>query len=175
MTGRTSSVLRIRTGWRNVSCARSTTRMDLKRTRLRGSWPKGMQTSASTALCVFVYQGSALIEDMLSCSVAHSFASRFRQTAGPGCTHRFMETMDLFFRAVAQQASDRARGDIPSLEEYVALRWDTSGCKPCFALIEYAAGIDLPDEVAHHPRIRDLEHAANAVISWSNVRLASVP
>ncbi|KAI1797175.1 terpenoid synthase [Ganoderma leucocontextum] len=100
--------------------------------------------------------------------LAKSFFGRFRRTAGPGCTRRFIETMDLFFRAVAQQARDRARGDVPSLEEYIALRADTSGCKPCFALIEYAAGIDLPDEVVAHPVIRALEDAANAHISWSN-------
>lgn len=103
----------------------------------------------------------------------HSFFSRFRRTAGPGCTRRFIETMDLFFGAVAQQARDRARGDVPSLEEYIALRANTSGCKPCFALIEYAAGIDLPDEVVAHPVIRALEDAANAHISWSNVRCPS--
>ena len=56
------------------------------------------------------------------------------------------------------------------LETYMVLRRDTSGCKPCFALIEYAAGIDLPDEVACHPVIRILEESANACISWSNVR-----
>ncbi|KAM5530862.1 hypothetical protein V8D89_010431 [Ganoderma adspersum] len=100
--------------------------------------------------------------------LAKSFFGRFRRTAGPGCTRRFIEGMDLFFRAVAQQARDRARGDVPSLEEYIALRADTSGCKPCFALIEYAAGIDLPDEVAAHSAIRALEDAANAHISWSN-------
>ncbi|TBU50447.1 terpenoid synthase [Dichomitus squalens] len=100
--------------------------------------------------------------------LAKSFSGRFRRTAGPGCTRRFIETMDLFFRAVAQQARDRARGDVPSLEEYIALRMDTSGCKPCFALIEYAAGIDLPDEVMAHPAIRALEEAANSHISWSN-------
>ena len=90
-----------------------------------------------------------------------------------------MESMDLFFRAVAQQAKDRAQEDIPSFEEYISLRWDTSGCKPCFALIEYAAGIDLPDEVMCHPVIRALEEAANSHISWSNVSvpqlIASVP
>lgn len=81
--------------------------------------------------------------------------------------------MSSFFEAIAQQARDRARGDVPSLEEYVALRWDTSGCKPCFALIEYAAGFDLPDVVASHPGIRALEEAANACISWSNVGILS--
>ena len=86
-----------------------------------------------------------------------------------------MESMDLFFRAVAQQAKDRAHGDVPSFEEYVTLRWDTSGCKPCFALIEYAAGIDLPDEVMCHPVVRALEEAANSSISWSNVRYNAFP
>ncbi|KAI0749320.1 terpenoid synthase [Daedaleopsis nitida] len=100
--------------------------------------------------------------------LAKSFFSRFRQDAGPRCTRRFVDTMGLFFQAITQQARDRARGDIPSFEEYVALRWDTSGCKPCFALIEYAAGMDLPDEVAYHPVIQNLENAANACISWSN-------
>ena len=72
---------------------------------------------------------------------------------------RFIDTMDLFFQAIAQQARDRSRGDVPSFEEYVALRWDTSGCRPCFALLEYAAGMDLPDEVVTHPIIRALEEA----------------
>ncbi|KAI0649179.1 terpenoid synthase [Trametes meyenii] len=100
--------------------------------------------------------------------LAKSFFARYRRTAGPGCTRRFVDTMDLFFRAVAQQARDRARGDIPSLEEYIALRSDTSGCKPCFALIEYAADIDLPDEVVAHPTIRALEEATNSFVTWSN-------
>ncbi|KAI0671682.1 terpenoid synthase [Trametes maxima] len=101
-------------------------------------------------------------------TAALTFFARYRRTAGPGCTRRFVETMDLFFRAVAQQARDRVHGDIPSLEEYIALRSDTSGCKPCFALIEYAADIDLPDEVVSHPTIRALEEATNSFVTWSN-------
>lgn len=78
--------------------------------------------------------------------------------------------MDLFFKAVAQQSAHRAQRILPSLESYVPLRRDTSGCKPCFALIEYAAGIDLPDEVINHPTIRALEEATNDLVTWSNVR-----
>jgi len=57
---------------------------------------------------------------------------------------------------------------IPDLESYIFLRRNSSGCKPCFALIEYANGIDLPDKVTDHPVICALEDAANDVISWSN-------
>lgn len=78
--------------------------------------------------------------------------------------------MDLFFKAVAQQARDRSKGIVPDLETYISLRRDTSGCKPCFALIEFAAGFDLPEEVVQHPVIQALEEATNDLITWSNVR-----
>ncbi|KAG8212951.1 isoprenoid synthase domain-containing protein [Butyriboletus roseoflavus] len=97
-----------------------------------------------------------------------SYFSRFIQTGGPGCTKRFIHTMDLFFIAVAKQADDRANGRIPDLESYITVRRDTSGCKPCFALIEYAARIDLPDEVMSHPVIMAMEEATNDLVTWSN-------
>lgn len=50
-----------------------------------------------------------------------------------------------------------------------SLRRDTSACKPCFISIEYAAGIDLPDEVMSHPVMIAVEEAANDFITWSNV------
>ena len=99
-----------------------------------------------------------------------SYCSRMITRAGPGCYKRFLHTMDLFFIAVEQQAADRANGLIPDLESYITVRADTSGCKPCFALHEYAADVNLPDEVAEHPVIKALEDACNALVTWSNVR-----
>ena len=64
-------------------------------------------------------------------------------TASPGAQKRFIETFELFFRAVTQQAKDRASGNIPDLESYIAMRRDTSGCKPCWALIEYANNVSV--------------------------------
>lgn len=100
--------------------------------------------------------------------------------------------MDLFFKAVYQQALDRKNGVVPDLESYIAMRRDTSGCKPCFALIEvrlstesssrarpssnmdlqYAGSFDLPDEVVQHPVIQALEEATNDLVTWSNVCLS---
>ena len=71
---------------------------------------------------------------------------------------------------MSQQALDRADGAIPDLESYIALRRDTSGCKPCWALIEYANNLDIPDEIMEHPIIRSLGEAANDLVTWSNVR-----
>ncbi|OJT14281.1 Alpha-muurolene synthase [Trametes pubescens] len=100
--------------------------------------------------------------------LTQSFWRRMSATASPGAQRRFIETFELFFRAVAQQARDRASGNIPDLESYIAMRRDTSGCKPCWALIEYANDLDLPDWVMEHPCVRGLEEAANDLVTWSN-------
>ncbi|KAG9313630.1 terpenoid synthase [Chiua virens] len=93
---------------------------------------------------------------------------RIIQTASPGTVQRFLEGMDLFFRAVQQQARDRASGILPSVETYVALRRDTSGCKPCVALIEYAHHLHIPDDVMGHPILQRLTEGANDVVTWVN-------
>ncbi|KAF9239816.1 isoprenoid synthase domain-containing protein [Melanogaster broomeanus] len=100
--------------------------------------------------------------------MSKDFDKRMIQTASPGASQRFKETMEFFFQAVNQQAIDRASGHIPDLESYIALRRDTSGCKPCWAFIEYANNLDIPDEVMDHPTIRSLGEATNDLVTWSN-------
>jgi len=107
-------------------------------------------------------------------------------TASDGCQRRFLETLEQFLQSVDQQACDRIHGRIPTFDEYVVLRRDTSGCKSCWAMIECsyweelflfretyypsdAYNLDIPDEVMGHPVIRTLENAANDLVSWSNV------
>lgn len=101
--------------------------------------------------------------------MTYSYWRRLTATASPGTQQRFIETFDFFFQAITQQAQDRASGVIPDLESYIALRRDTSGCKPCWALIEYANNLDIPDEVMDHPVIRALGESANDLVTWSNV------
>jgi hypothetical protein len=93
---------------------------------------------------------------------------RLVKTGSAGAQQRFMSTMDLFFQSVSQQAIDRKMGVVPDLESYISLRRDTSGCKPCWALIEYANDLDIPDEVMEHPSLEALGEAANDLVTWSN-------
>lgn len=81
-----------------------------------------------------------------------------------------MSTFDLFFQAITMQAVDRKQGVIPDLDSYIAVRRDTSGCKPCWALIEYANNLTISDEVMEHPVLEALGEAANDLVTWSNVR-----
>jgi len=101
------------------------------------------------------------------------FFSRVTETAGPGCTERFIHTFDLFFIAAAKEADNRIKGHIRDLASYTTLRRDLTGCKPFYALIEYAAQIDLPDEVVSHPVIMAMEDAVNDYVAWVNVMLHS--
>ena len=98
-----------------------------------------------------------------------SLYKRIIRTATPGTYRRLQETMELFFQAIHQQALDRANGTVPDLESYISLRRDTSGCKPCWALIEYAHHLHIPDDVMEHPTLRSLGEATNDLVTWSNV------
>lgn len=130
-----------------------------------------------------------LLYSLLTTTTLSSFYRRMVPTASQGAQQRFIETFDFFFQSVTQQALDRATGVIPDLESYIALRRDTSGCKPCWALIECgsmvspacipstdwhqsvldANNLDIPDEVMDHPVVRSLGEAANDLVTWSNV------
>ncbi|KAJ6522663.1 isoprenoid synthase domain-containing protein [Mycena vulgaris] len=109
------------------------------------------------------YCSSTRISEM-----AKDLAKRMSQTATIRVQHRFMEALNLFFQSVNDQAQDRLSGAIPTLEQYILLRRDTSGCRPCWALIEYANNLDIPDEVHEHPVIRGLSDAAADLAGWSN-------
>ncbi|KAJ7706896.1 isoprenoid synthase domain-containing protein, partial [Mycena rosella] len=100
--------------------------------------------------------------------LARDFWARCIPDAGPGTQARFKETLGLFFEAVNIQTAMRDTGVIPDLESYIALRRDTSGCKPCWALIEYALDIDLPNFVVEDPVIAALNQSTNDLVTWSN-------
>ncbi|KAG2030559.1 isoprenoid synthase domain-containing protein [Suillus americanus] len=103
-----------------------------------------------------------------SAKMCKSYFGRFKETGGPGCTERFIHAMDLWFISAAKEVDNRAKGHVDDVESYIELRRDLSGCKSCFALIEFVNRIDLPDEVVSHPVIMALEEATNDFVSWSN-------
>ena len=75
--------------------------------------------------------------------------------------------MEMYFDAQCLEVDSK---EVPDLESYIRFRRNASGCKPCFALIEYANGLNLPDKVFQDPTVRRLQQIANDIVSWSNVR-----
>lgn len=138
--------------------------------------PNEFQTDKKAGILTKWYVPDAFLSHTLSAHLCLfyflSFFKRFLgYGAGSGCRDRFIHSMDLFFKAVARQSLDRANGVIPDLDTYIEVRRDTSGCKPCFQLIEFAGGFDLPDEVVQNREIQEMEEATNDLVTWSNVGL----
>ncbi|KAG2038526.1 isoprenoid synthase domain-containing protein [Suillus americanus] len=106
--------------------------------------------------------------EQLGAKMCKSFFSRFRETAGPGCTERFIHGSELFFAAVAKQVDNRAKGHVYDLTSYIAARRNFSAMKLCIPFVEFAVRIDLPDQVVSHPVVKALEDATNDQVSWYN-------
>ncbi|OJA08582.1 hypothetical protein AZE42_04572 [Rhizopogon vesiculosus] len=107
--------------------------------------------------CVSAFRDPINFEtEIFGGKLCKSYFSRFRETGGPGCTERFIHTMDLYLRAVAKEVDNHAKGR------------ETLCLKPSFAFIEYAAQIDLPAEVVSHSSIMAMENAAIDYIAYSN-------
>ncbi|KAG1842846.1 isoprenoid synthase domain-containing protein [Suillus subluteus] len=106
--------------------------------------------------------------DLLAAKMCKSFANRFNENVGPGCRERYIHGKELYFTAVAKQLEDRANGTTYDLESYIVQRRGIVGMKPYFALIEFVAGIDLPDEVVSHPVFDAIDCAATDHVGWAN-------
>jgi hypothetical protein len=97
---------------------------------------------------------------------------------------RFTDATYEYVMAVKNQVGNRASSVCPSIEEYVALRRDTSAIKVhsliylprslltisqvTYACIEYCLNIDVADEAFFHPSVLALQEAGNDILSWAN-------
>ncbi|KIK52964.1 hypothetical protein GYMLUDRAFT_179557 [Collybiopsis luxurians FD-317 M1] len=93
---------------------------------------------------------------------------RMQQTALPRVQQRFIDGVNLFFQAVNKQAQYRQAESIPDLDSYISERRDTGALKPCWALIEYANNLHIPDHILNSPIVREMEDIANDVICYTN-------
>lgn len=101
----------------------------------------------------------------------HSFWSRTLEVGcAEGTQRRFINYTDLYVQAVHDQVMKRIQDEVPSIDEYLALRRDTGALKMCFAMGEFGLNVNIPDEVFEHPLIAIMEECANDVVVLSNVR-----
>ncbi|KAF8830965.1 hypothetical protein HHX47_DHR1000254 [Lentinula edodes] len=128
-----------------------------------------LQFTDSKFYCPTAELNYVRLEDELNAAkLARDFWGRCIRGASSGCQSRFKDNLGLFFQAVSNQTKSRDAGVIPDLESYIEIRRNTSGCKPCWALIEYALDIDLPDFVVEDPIIIALNQTTNDLVTWSN-------
>ncbi|KAJ6465604.1 terpenoid synthase [Mycena vitilis] len=86
--------------------------------------------------------------------VARQFWLSALRIATPTFQRHFISSFEAYLNAVIQEAQDRTDHHIPAIDEFFALRRDTCGVKPTFALIEL--GMDIPDDVLESEHISAL-------------------
>ncbi|KAF4609589.1 hypothetical protein D9613_012270 [Agrocybe pediades] len=100
--------------------------------------------------------------------MARQFFKRTIDTVGkdlPG-VERFIADFDAYTHSVIQEADDRATGHIRSVNDYFTLRRDTCGAKPSFSF--FGLGLNIPDEVFHHPLVISMIEGATDLIAVTN-------
>jgi len=81
---------------------------------------------------------------------------------------RFIMSFESYTTGCLWELENRAYGYIPTENEYIAIRRDTSGFRPCALMIEMTMGESLPPLAREHPIVRRMQDLTNDVLSWTN-------
>ncbi|KAI0739545.1 terpenoid synthase [Daedaleopsis nitida] len=91
----------------------------------------------------------------------------FRPSTRRDWQKRFQRHLAAFRLGQAIAARDAAEGIIPDLESYISTRRDSAGVKMLLDLIQYAGGLNVPQQIYEHPLLRRLRQDAADIIVWS--------
>lgn len=86
----------------------------------------------------------------------------------PTQARRFTDAHRGWLFSVTWQVANNARGHMPDLDEYTALRLQSAGGAPTIALLEIANGPEVPGAEMDSPAVRALTEMAMLVASWDN-------
>ncbi|KAG8943960.1 hypothetical protein FRC00_010843, partial [Tulasnella sp. 408] len=81
-----------------------------------------------------------------------------------GTRRRFLKATELYLAAVPQQVEKQRNGVIPGVDEYLALRRETSGLKMCFAIGEFGLLLNLPDAVFEDEMMKIMHDCAIDIV-----------
>jgi hypothetical protein len=101
-------------------------------------------------------------------TILHRFWARAIQNTTPSFQRHFIYSFTAYLNSVVDQALDRDHGHRRKIVDHFEHRRHTSGTYPCLAMSEI--GMDLPDEVAYHPVIVELNDYAADLIAIENVK-----
>lgn len=96
------------------------------------------------------------------------FWARAIQTTSLSFQRHFIDSFTVYVREVIEQALDRDRGHRRSINDHFGHRRNTSGAIPSMTISEI--GMDLADEVAYHPAIKELNGFIADLVAIENVK-----
>lgn len=103
-------------------------------------------------------------------AAVHELGETFRGIAPPAVVRRFVDAHRAWLWGVQWQIGNRARGVLPSLDDYLTMRLHSAGGEPTFALWEIANGIQVPEAEMYSPRVVALTEMAILVAALDNDR-----
>ena len=95
------------------------------------------------------------------------FSLQAIQVASAPSWNRFIANYAEYLDSVIDESADRAAGHVRSIPEYLELRRLTIGGYPSFLCLEL--GLEIPDEVMEHPKIKSLLGLVAETIILTNV------
>ena len=110
----------------------------------------------------------------ISCSIddnVNRFWLRAIKVSSPVAQKRFITSFAEYVYAVIDEASDRTKGHVRGIEDYLKLTRLTAGGYPSFLAVE--AGLNIPDEVMAHPVMESLCALAAESLVLTNVGIFS--
>jgi hypothetical protein len=93
---------------------------------------------------------------------------RMRARMDADLAARFVMAFQSYTTACLWELENRSYGYLPTEGEYVLMRRDTSGFRPCALLVEMSLGVAMPTRVREHPVLRRMTDLTNDVLSWTN-------
>ncbi|KAF4984010.1 hypothetical protein FZEAL_715 [Fusarium zealandicum] len=96
---------------------------------------------------------------------------RLAEASPRGVSQRFARAMEDYADGVARHVDHFSLDRVPEVQEMLETRQLSAGVTPLYHLVEYAHGLELPDEVFEDPTIQTLERlgvdfVANDILSY---------
>lgn len=100
----------------------------------------------------------------------HDIGERFRACSTPVQMRRFHQAHRGWLTGVQWQIGNLARGRMPSLDDYIAMRLHSAGGEPTYAMLELANGAEVPGAEMDSPAVCALTEMAILVAALDNDR-----
>ncbi|MGK5450160.1 terpene synthase family protein [Streptomyces radiopugnans] len=103
-------------------------------------------------------------------AAVHDLGERFRACATPVQVRRFLHVHRAWLAGVQWQIGNRARGHMPTLDDYLTMRLHSAGGEPTYAMLEIANRAEVPAREMDSPAVCALTEMAILVAALDNDR-----
>ncbi|KAK7954637.1 hypothetical protein PG988_015331 [Apiospora saccharicola] len=114
------------------------------------------------------HPGTSREEDPLGYIFQHVYRT-FQNRASPVLQYRYKKYIEQYMLGVLAQVNTR-KMDLQTItvDEFMVFRRSTVAAMPCMALVEYALGIEVPEDVINHPSLKACQEVSVDLVAIHN-------